>query len=141
MKDLQNIRECCTRLDTNEVCSCCNGLLLLRPFFVFNCGHKFHGDCLEKAIVPRMKSERSRHLTMLKQQFEASILLPVTEAGKRLPSSAGAATTTTALRKRNNIKREIEEILAADCLYCGHLIETIDQPFVEDWEQVQVDWD
>jgi len=44
-------------------------------------------------------------------------------------------------RKRAALKTEIEDILAADCLFCGLLISTIDQPFVDDWEQVNVEWE
>lgn len=128
-ENLQNVRERCIRLETSEVCSSCKGFLLLKPFFVFNCGHKFHNDCLEKAIVPQLDSEKSRHLTMLKHQLEAAMLLPTKEDRHRLSN------------KRHSIKKEIEETLASDCLFCGHMIETIDHPFVDDWDQVQVDWD
>lgn len=128
-KDLKNIRERCIRLDTSEICSCCKGFLLLKSFFVFPCGHKFHSDCLEAAIVPHLTSESSRRLTLLKQQLETAMLLP------------GAEESTHSSQKRSSIKRAIEELLASDCLFCGHMIDTIDQPFVEDLEQVQVDWD
>lgn len=45
------------------------------------------------------------------------------------------------LTQRDNIKSEIETILAADCLFCGeHMINQIDKPFIEDWDRVNLDW-
>lgn len=41
----------------------------------------------------------------------------------------------------DQIKLAIENILAADCLYCGELmINSIDQPFIDDWDKVNNDW-
>lgn len=45
------------------------------------------------------------------------------------------------LSQRDNIKKEIEGILAAECLFCGELmIKHIDKPFIEDWDRVTQDW-
>lgn len=129
--DLQNIRESCLRIEAHEHCNGCDTFLLVKPFFVFVCGHKFHADCLEKLVVPHLISEQARKLTMLKQQLENMLTQSVAMADKSNESQY----------KREKVKQEIEEILAADCVYCGLMIETIDQPFVEDWDQVNVDWE
>lgn len=45
------------------------------------------------------------------------------------------------LSQRDNIKNEIETILAAECLFCGeYMINQIDRPFIEDWDRVNLDW-
>lgn len=45
------------------------------------------------------------------------------------------------MSQRDNIKNEIETILAAECFFCGeHMINLIDKPFIEDWERVNLDW-
>ncbi|XP_037937988.1 vacuolar protein sorting-associated protein 18 homolog [Teleopsis dalmanni] len=130
-EDLQNIRDRCVRIEAHENCSICETFLMVKPFFVFACGHKFHSDCLEKHVVPMLTSDQSRKLTMLKQQLETLL----TE------SIASGNHSQQQRFKRDKIKKEIEEIVAADCLYCGLLIETIDQPFVVDWDQIHVDWE
>ncbi|XP_055911201.1 vacuolar protein sorting-associated protein 18 homolog isoform X1 [Eupeodes corollae] len=129
--DLQGLRNRSVRIGAQEPCAICESYLLLKPFFVFPCGHKFHGDCLEKQIIPMLTSEQSRRLSSLKQQLE-----------NILTTSIAIAERTNQQRlSREKIKTEIENILASDCLYCGVMIDTIDQPFVEDWEQVNVDWE
>lgn len=130
-KDLQNIRETCIRIEAHEMCNSCETYLLVKPFFVFVCGHKFHADCLEKCVVPYLSSEQSRKLTMLKQQLETMLTQMTATADKSKDSKY----------KRDKLKQEIEEIIAAECVYCGIMIDTIDQPFVEDWDQVNVDWE
>lgn len=78
-----------------------------------------------------INKERSRRLTMLKQQMETL-----------MAQTIGSTNHTPEQQvKRVDLKTEIEEILASDCLYCGLLIETIDQPFFDDWDQVNVEWE
>lgn len=45
------------------------------------------------------------------------------------------------MSQRDNIKNEIENILAADCMFCGdNMINQIDKPFIDDWDRVNLDW-
>ncbi|XP_030378216.1 vacuolar protein sorting-associated protein 18 homolog [Scaptodrosophila lebanonensis] len=129
--DLQQLRTRSIRMEAKDVCSICELMLLVKPFFVFICGHKFHSDCLEKQVVPMLTKERSRQLTMLKHQMEALMT----------QTASNAMAAPEEQRKRLELKTKIEEILAADCLYCGLMIETIDQPLVDDWDKVNVEWD
>lgn len=47
----------------------------------------------------------------------------------------------TRLSGRDQLKAEIETILGSDCLFCGEImIKSIDQPFINDWEKVNSDW-
>ncbi|XP_017851763.1 vacuolar protein sorting-associated protein 18 homolog [Drosophila busckii] len=128
-KELRTLRTHNVRLQANEVCDICDMTLLVKPFFIFICGHKYHSDCLEKQLVPMLSKDRSRLLSMLKQQLEAVMTQPTTSKAAE-PE-----------KDRLDIKAEIENILASDCLYCSHMIETIDQPFVDDWDQVNVEWE
>ena len=130
-KDLINVRQRTVRIQAHEVCSICQTLLLVKPFFLFGCGHKFHTDCLEKHVVPLLSSEKSRKLSMLKQQLESLLS----------QSIAMADISTAQQKQRQDLKKEIEEIVASDCLYCYLMIETIDQPFVKDWDHDNVDWE
>ncbi|XP_068159229.1 vacuolar protein sorting-associated protein 18 homolog [Drosophila tropicalis] len=137
-KELQQIRGHSISLNGQDTCTICEMMLLIKPFFVFICGHKFHSDCLEKQLIPMLSKEQSRRLATLKQQMEAlmtgnSTNLKGQQVAPVIPSGEQ--------KKRAELKSEIEEILAGDCLYCGILIDTIDQPFVDDWEQVNVEWE
>ncbi|XP_034487809.1 vacuolar protein sorting-associated protein 18 homolog [Drosophila innubila] len=129
-KELRQLRSHNIGIESSSVCDICDLILLAKPFFVFICGHKFHSDCLEKQVIPILSKERSR-LTMLKQEMETLMAQTI----------ALATHTPEQQKKRSDLKTEIEEILAADCFYCGLLIETIDQPFVDDWDQVNVEWE
>lgn len=73
-------------------------------------------------------------LSKLKQQLQAlSLNIPVTNTTNFNESAH--------LLKRDNIKNEIETILAAECLFCGeNMINQIDKPFIEDWDRVNLDW-
>lgn len=43
---------------------------------------------------------------------------------------------------RDQLRNEIETILANDCLYCGeYMINSIDKPFIDDWETVNMAWE
>ncbi|XP_022227330.2 vacuolar protein sorting-associated protein 18 homolog isoform X1 [Drosophila obscura] len=139
-KELQQLREHRICIDAQDTCSICEIMLPIRPFFAFICGHKFHSDCLEKQVMPLLNKERSRRLGILKQQLEAEMQ---TQSQTQTTATASAPNQPTVEQqlKRSELKTEIEDILASDCLYCSLFIETIDQPFVDDWEQVNVEWE
>lgn len=52
--ELQTFRQRSVRIGAQEKCAVCRALLMLRPFFVFQCGHMFHGDCMETEVVKQM---------------------------------------------------------------------------------------
>lgn len=49
--DLQTFRNRSISIGAQEHCAMCNIYLLLKPFFIFPCGHKFHADCLESNLL------------------------------------------------------------------------------------------
>ncbi|KRF82685.1 vacuolar protein sorting-associated protein 18 homolog isoform X2 [Drosophila virilis] len=109
-KELRQLKQHSIRMEAQDVCDICDLILL---------------------VLPMLSKERSRRLTMLKQQME-----------NLMAQTIGSTNHTTEQQaKRVDLKTEIEDILASDCLYCGLLIETIDQPFFDDWDQVNVEWE
>lgn len=130
-KELRKLKAHSIRMEAQDACDICDLILLVKPFFVYICGHKFHSDCLEKQVMPMISKDQSRRLTLLKQQLETLMAQTISSSDN----------TAEQLKKRADLKAEIEEILAADCLFCGLLIDTIDQPFVDDWDQVNVEWE
>lgn len=151
-EDLQSFRNRSVVIDGQEPCSICEVYLLVKPFFLFPCGHKFHTDCLESGVWEYLSkppgaseitkfvysnllisalSERAR-LRELKTQLQTI------NVNAALGQQNESASTLT----RDQIKTEIETILANDCLYCGeHMINSIDKPFIDDWERVNLDWE
>lgn len=130
-KELRQLRAHSVRIEAQDVCDICDLILLVKPFFVFICGHKFHSDCLEKQVILILTKEQNRQLAMLKQEMETLMAQTISLASHTIEQD----------KRRADLKTEIEQILAADCLYCGLLIETIDQPFVDDWDQANVEWE
>ncbi|XP_031628679.1 vacuolar protein sorting-associated protein 18 homolog isoform X2 [Contarinia nasturtii] len=128
--ELQTFRNRSIVIDGQELCAICSGYLQVKPFFIFPCGHKFHHDCLEHQIMEHLSNDNIFRLSKLKQQLQTlSLNIPVTGQADANPS------------QRDNIKNEIETILAAECFFCGeHMINQIDKPFIEDWDRVNLDW-
>lgn len=48
---IQSFRNRSVTICAQDKCSGCGSFLLLRPFFLFPCSHKFHADCLEKNLI------------------------------------------------------------------------------------------
>lgn len=52
--DLQNFRNRSVVIDGQQKCVICEVYLLVKPFFIFPCGHKFHNDCLEHQVTAHL---------------------------------------------------------------------------------------
>jgi vacuolar protein sorting-associated protein 18 len=52
--EIQTFRNRSVLVSVSEACCACDIALLLRPFYLFPCGHKFHGDCLLAEIQPTL---------------------------------------------------------------------------------------
>uniref|UniRef100_A0A182RCF4 Vacuolar protein sorting-associated protein 18 homolog n=1 Tax=Anopheles funestus TaxID=62324 RepID=A0A182RCF4_ANOFN len=142
-QELQTFRGRSVTIGAQEQCAVCSVYLMLKPFFVFHCGHKFHADCLERQVVPYLSTETAERLTMLKQTLAATQHLA--ESGTAVAggtSTAPDAATVQVGSHKEKLKSEIEAIISSECLYCGHLtINALDKPFVENWQQADSEWD
>jgi hypothetical protein len=45
-----------------DECSICDLQLLMRPFYLFPCGHRFHSDCLLTELNPMLPSGKRNKL-------------------------------------------------------------------------------
>ncbi|XP_043488268.1 vacuolar protein sorting-associated protein 18 homolog isoform X2 [Polistes fuscatus] len=132
-KDIQTFRTRCTFVDARDTCNSCDVQLLLRPFYVFPCGHRFHSDCLVAALTPMLSMDQRTKLADLQRQL--------TVISNRSENTASARLAP--LPVKDQIKADIDELVASECLYCGELmIESIDKPFIEeeDYERVMREW-
>ncbi|XP_058794794.1 vacuolar protein sorting-associated protein 18 homolog isoform X2 [Phymastichus coffea] len=133
-KDIQAFRSRCTFVHAKDTCNCCTVQLLVRPFYVFPCGHRFHSDCLVAALTPMLSLERQTRLAELQHQLTLA-----TDPQRQTIEGS----TSTSMSNKEQIKADIDDLVASECLYCGELmIESIDKPFIEegDYEQVMKDW-
>lgn len=132
-KDIQEFRTRCTFINTKDTCNTCSVQLLLRPFYVFPCGHRFHSDCLVAALTPMLSMDQRTKLADLQRQLTALSNRPEDTRSVR----------SVSLSTKDQIKADIDDLIASECLYCGELmIESIDKPFIEeeDYERVMKEW-
>jgi hypothetical protein len=50
-KSIQAFKNRSVTISGQDKCSACGTFLLLKPFFLFPCSHKFHADCLEFKLL------------------------------------------------------------------------------------------
>ncbi|XP_055383073.1 vacuolar protein sorting-associated protein 18 homolog isoform X2 [Condylostylus longicornis] len=139
--ELQSLRNQSVIVSVKDQCEICEILILMRPFYLFPCGHKFHSDCLEKQIIPYLNPEENRKLSLLKSQLE-NLSTTVILTNQPTGNSDSQYNQQIQNNSREKIKMQIEDILAADCLFCGVMIDFIGKPFIEDddWDRVNIDW-
>lgn len=94
------------------MCNTCEVQLLLRPFYVFPCGHKFHSDCLVAALTPMLSMDQRTKLADLQRQLTAISNRP----------EDTSSLVSVSLSTRDQIKADIDELVASECLYCGELM-------------------
>ncbi|KFB39679.1 AGAP000983-PA-like protein [Anopheles sinensis] len=136
-QELETFRNRSVTIGAQEQCLLCAVYLLLKPFFIFHCGHKFHADCLEAAVVPSLRPDTAERLAQLKHT------LSTTQTATD-PNGSGATEFVTpgTVSHKEKLKSEIDAIISSECLYCGELmINALDKPFVENWQQANSEWD
>ncbi|CAO1390724.1 unnamed protein product [Diamesa serratosioi] len=126
-KSLQTFRNRSVTISAQDKCSLCGYYLLMKPFFLFPCSHKFHADCLEKNLIQLLTPEEGKKLLMLKQKL--AILNTQVELSNNQNNVIPLQQTT-----RDQLKLDIENILAAECTFCGTLmIQQLDAEFDDQW--------
>lgn len=130
--EIQSFRNRSVIVNVSDVCALCDIALLLRPFYLFTCGHKFHNDCLCTEVQPTLSAARKSKLANLQKR-----LTSLTEVELSNP-------TTNGLTQRDQLRTEIDNIVASECIFCGeYMIQCIDKPFISDenWDKIMKDWE
>lgn len=148
-KDLQSFRNRSIVIGAQDQCSICSAYLLLKPFFIFPCGHKFHSDCLERQLRTYLGKTGIFFFSDLLIYFFAGIeeIKKLNSLKKQLELSSSQQQADTSsvngesISTRDLLKAEFENMVASDCLYCGeYMIDSIDKPFVKDWDRINSEW-
>ncbi|XP_052749973.1 vacuolar protein sorting-associated protein 18 homolog isoform X2 [Galleria mellonella] len=130
--EIQSFRGRSALVSATDVCSLCDIALLLRPFYLFPCSHKFHSDCLLHEIQPILGQARRKKLQDLQRKLSVMSNIEL------------QTRTSSGLPLRELIKNEIDDIVASECVFCGeYMIACIDKPFIsdEDWDRVMKEWE
>lgn len=122
-------------IKSSDICSLCDLQLLLRPFYIFPCGHYFHSDCLTSEVLPLLPADlKNKLLDSQKQlnQFSSSQQVD------------NLSTASTSVSLKDLIKGDIDNIVASDCYFCGdYMVESIDKPFIleSEYSRVMKEWE
>jgi len=127
---------------SQDKCSACGYPLMMRAFYVFPCGHKFHGDCLVAEVLPHLSvkvrtraSELHRRIVLHAERTEPSPTHTL--------AVATAVATPLPVQQEQILKEELDKLVASECVRCGDMmIRMVDKPFVtdEDYESVVQSW-
>jgi hypothetical protein len=133
--DLAKYRtRCVATIDSNEVCSLCEQALMLQStFYIFACGHYFHGDCLFTYVRRLMKRKddnnldnknRSQGLNKTEQNSTKSNIDTV----NRLQSIIASGIAPPS-RDMESVQQELDDLVASQCVLCGETaVDYLDQP-------------
>ncbi|XP_039394501.1 vacuolar protein sorting-associated protein 18 homolog [Mauremys reevesii] len=139
-EDIQEMRNKYGSVEPQEKCAACDFPLLNRPFYLFLCGHMFHYDCLFQAVFPNLPAYKQAKLEDLQKKLGATS--QPSKAHHR-PKDTDATSLGKGQQSREQIKADIDDIVAAECVYCGELmIRSIDKPFIDPqkYEEERQSW-
>ncbi|XP_070564875.1 vacuolar protein sorting-associated protein 18 homolog isoform X2 [Ptychodera flava] len=137
--DIQEMRNKYGLVTAQQKCSSCSFPLLTRAFYLFPCQHMFHSDCLIAEVFPHLTSAKKHKVDDLQRKLVSGQFSQPSEPAQLSTSNQVNADSLTKQDQKDQIKMELDDIIAAECVYCGDImIRSIDKPFIEDDEYVSV---
>jgi hypothetical protein len=138
--DLAKYRtRCVATIDSNETCSLCEQALMLQStFYIFACGHYFHGDCLFTYVRRLMKRKdegalgdktRSQGANKINEQNQTKTMTQKDiDTVNRLQSIIASGIAPPS-RDMESVQQELDDIVASQCVLCGETaVDYLDQP-------------
>ena len=145
-KSIGNIRDdlakyrtrCVATIDSTQACSLCDQPLMLQStFYIFACGHYFHGDCLFTYVRRLMKRKdertlpdktRSQSSPKPNQEKAGNVLAKDIDTVNRLQSIIASGIAPPS-RDMESVQQELDDIVASQCVLCGETaVDYLDQP-------------
>lgn len=137
--EIQAFRNKYTFVKGHDKCSSCSYPILTRAFYLFPCKHMFHTDCLLTEVQP--------YLSMSKRKRIDDIRYRMANTNTKEPDTASLSSSNPqampTLSRQAQLKVELDDIIADECLYCGdRMIRSVDKPFIEtsEYEQEMQSW-
>lgn len=107
-----------TIVKTTDICFICDYPVLSRSFHVFNCGHKYHSECLRDEIRTHLKEAKRKRFDEI-----------MTHLAKESYSHRSGIDSNLSLKEQ--YLDELDQLIASECLFCGEImIKSIDEPFI-----------
>ncbi|CAF1189824.1 unnamed protein product [Rotaria sordida] len=148
--DLAKYRtRCVASIDSYATCSLCEQALMLQStFYIFACGHYFHGDCLFTYVRRLMKRKDEHNLDETNRSQTATKSGQVNEQNKqkldkslkinaiqkdidtvnRLQSIIASGIAPPS-RDMESVQQELDDLVASQCVLCGETaVDYLDQP-------------
>lgn len=134
--DLAKYRtRCVATIDSIQSCSLCDQPLMLQSiFYIFACGHYFHGDCLLSYVRRLMKRKDERTLidktrsTKTNQEKSTNLSPKDIDTVNRLQSIIASGIAPPS-RDMESVQQELDDIVASQCVLCGETaVDFLDQP-------------
>jgi len=134
--DLAKYRtRCVATIDSNENCSLCDQTLMLQStFYIFSCGHYFHGDCLFTYIQKLFTAKDKRQIESNNRSTTNETKTTKNSTSKTLETLARlksiiASGAAPASRDMESVQQELDDLLASQCVLCGETaVDSLDQP-------------
>jgi len=146
-KDIKDIRNKFGFVSVSETCSLCKRTALSKEFYLFPCGHVFHEDCLKSHMMQALGSVDKTRMKRLTEELKSMQLEGRKEVhesngqSKRDSSITEEKENSAAFSKIEKIKEEIDNLVAAECPHCGHMmIQSITEPFIEPGDLEAMTW-
>ncbi|GAA0186776.1 membrane trafficking regulatory protein [Lithospermum erythrorhizon] len=109
---------------------------LMAPFYVFPCGHAFHGQCLIAHVTRCTTPAQAEHILDLQKQ----LTLPGSGSRVQLNGSFAEEETITNMAPMNKIQAQMDDAVGSECPFCGELmIREISLPFILPMESDEVE--
>ncbi|MBN3304973.1 VPS18 protein, partial [Amia calva] len=139
-EDIQEMRSKYGVVESQEKCAACDFPLLNRPFYLFLCSHMFHYDCLFQEVSPHLSTYKQAKLEELQKKLSATAQPTKSRHRQKEEDSISLG---KGQQSREQIKSDIDDIIAGECVYCGELmIKSIDKPFIDPqkYEEEKSSW-
>ncbi|XP_041950954.1 vacuolar protein sorting-associated protein 18 homolog [Alosa pseudoharengus] len=139
-EDILEMRNKYGVVESQEKCATCDFPLLNRPFYLFLCGHMFHYDCLYQEVSTHLYTHEQTKLEELQKKLAGVTVTTKSRHRQKEDDSVSLGITHVS---REQIKSDIDDIIASECVYCGErMIKSIDKPFIdpERFEEEKSTW-
>jgi len=130
-KDIKELSHKYGVVKANQLCEICNTQLLVRDFYLFPCQHVFHSQCLRKDMEKHLDNVQRAKVKEIDQRIIQTSQLSFEAPKKKVlfENSPNAQNAPPSLEK---LKDELDDVIAAECIYCGNImIKIVGEPFLD----------